>query len=345
MKKEILTLIWSDLLFIIIVAVFDGNQYAASGLVLGFHPVLAVLLALLVVTLAIYAAFNVTVTMQRVLLVAVIIFSMMAYIPRVTKLIEKSVTVELPNIRETTKPDDKFRVPSKNEEYVQSIKDENANIKIINDLEIARVKNINATRTANALTEALALAVVILIFGTLLPYCLYLGSKRLAEKLKFIQRRELKKQVAFVDMRQLFTQSCMDIENSMAALADEFNKRLEEVYSKLDNKALSLTSVSNEIARQREKKAREVLRTLDAFLNTAKNDSVINYSDWATKLKIDRSVVTAIVKRQAEVNPEIRQYLPLTRKNLYPVGLSTVSTAGNSEAAESNSSAVESNNS
>lgn len=335
--KKILYLVWSDLIFIFVVAIFDGNQYAASGLVLGFHPVLAVLLALLVVTLAIYAAFNVTVAMQRVLLVAVIIFSMMAYIPRVTLLIEKSVTVELPNLKEMTKPDDKLRVASKNDEYLQSIKAENANIQILNDLEINRVKNINATKTANALTEALALAVVIVIFGTLLPYCLYLGSKRLAEKLKFMQRMELKKQVANVDMRQMFTQSCMDIENSMAALADEFNKRLEEVYSKLDNKALSLTSVSNEIAKQREKKAKEVLRTLDAFLNTATPDSIINYSEWAEKLKIDRSIVTAIVKRQAEVNPEIRKFLPTVRKNLYPVAVNRDSTGDNSLAAESNS--------
>lgn len=335
--KKILYLVWSDLIFIFVVAIFDGNQYAASGRVLGFHPVLAVLLALLVVTLAVYAAFNVTVVMQRVLLVAVIIFSMMAYIPRVTLLIEKSVTVELPNLKEMTKPDDKLRVASKNDEYLQSIKAENANIQILNDLEINRVKNINATKTANALTEALALAVVIIIFGTLLPYCLYLGSKRLAEKLKFMQRMELKKQVANVDMQQMFTQSCMDIENSMAALADEFNKRLEEVYSKLDNKALSLTSVSNEIAKQREKKAKEVLRTLDAFLNTATPDSVINYSEWAEKLKIDRSIVTAIVKRQAEVNPEIRKFLPTVRKNLYPVAVNRDSTGDNSNAAESNS--------
>ncbi len=335
--KKILYLVWSDLIFIFVVAIFDGNQYAASGLVLGFHPALAILLAVLIVTLALYAAFNVTETMQRVLLVAVIIFSMMAYIPRVTLLIEKSVTVELPNLKEMTKPDDKLRVASKNDEYLQSIKAENANIQILNDLEINRVKNINATKTANALTEALALAVVIVIFGTLLPYCLYLGSKRLAEKLKFMQRMELKKQVANVDMRQMFTQSCMDIENSMAALADEFNKRLEEVYSKLDNKALSLTSVSNEIAKQREKKAKEVLRTLDAFLNTATPDSVINYSEWAEKLKIDRSIVTAIVKRQAEVNPEIRKFLPTVRKNLYPVAVNRDSTGDNSLAAEANS--------
>lgn len=335
--KKILYIVWSDLIFIFVVAIFDGNQYAASGLVLGFHPALAILLAVLIVTLALYAAFNVTETMQRVLLVAVIIFSMMAYIPRVTLLIEKSVTVELPNLKEMTKPDDKLRVASKNDEYLQSIKAENANIQMLNDLETERVKNINLTRKANAITEALALAVVIVIFGTLLPYCLYLGSKRLAEKLKFMQRMELKKQVANVDMRQMFTQSCMDIENSMAALADEFNKRLEEVYSKLDNKALSLTSVSNEIAKQREKKAKEVLRTLDAFLNTATPDSVINYSEWAEKLKIDRSIVTAIVKRQAEVNPEIRKFLPTVRKNLYPVAVNRDSTGDNSLAAEANS--------
>lgn len=308
-----LKLVAPHILFILLVAPFDGNQYYTSATILGFHFILAIASAILVVVLEIYAAFFLPVYMQRMLLGCIIIFSVTAYIPRVTTLIEETAVQELPNIRPYVEPDANLRVASKNELYIDTVEKSNANIDWLNDLEKQRVANLNFVRKANATTKAISVAIMILVFGLLLPYALYVGAQKLAERLKFIETMEIRRAFTVQDLKKMVIENTMSVENSMAQLHEEMQTQIKQLQDDKINKALVLaTSPQDATRREREQKTKAVLREIEAAVRA---DMPFTYKGLATKYKMDRDTIKKIVTEAAKTMPELRHKLDSIKTN------------------------------
>lgn len=301
------------LLLLLFVGILDGNQYSTSAIILGFPFVLAIASAALVVVLSVYAAFYHPVYMQRLLLVCVIIFSMTAYIPKVTSLIEDTAVVELPTILPYKEPDANLRVSSKNDLYIQIVVDQNANIKELNELERERVRNVNFMRKAATTTKVISVAIMVLIFGLLLPYALYLSAHKLAERLKFIETMEIRQAFTVRELKQLVIENTMSVENSMAQLREEIQGQIQQLQEDKTNKALALaTSPQDALRKEREQKTKAVLREVEASVRA---DTSFTYKGLATKYKMDRDTVKKIVTEASKTMPELRRKLDSVKTN------------------------------
>lgn len=305
--KSKLSLVWPHLILLAVVAPFDGNQYYASASLIGYHWIFSVAMSLLIVGITVYAAFHLPPYMQKLFLAAVIIFSIMAYVPSLNKVIEEAVQIELPKTKDYVLPDSELRVKSKNEVYLESITAQNKNIDMYNEAERNRVAIINRTRQLNATSTAVMMLINILIFGTLLPYLLYMGAHKLAERLKFIEIIEVKRNVSLSEMQAALLQTSLDLEVAMAKHEEELNKKMEALKEGFINKTLALAE-NPKAAKdaERSKKAKAVLREFEAYI---KADKKIVWLTIAQDCGVDRDTVKRLAKRALHSMPHLREHL------------------------------------
>lgn len=308
-----LRIVWAHIALILIVAPMDGNQYFKSARILDFPEPLAIASAILIVALALYAAFYLPMYMQVILLVCIIIFSATAYVPVITKLVEETAIVELPNIKAYVEPDANLRVASKNETYLQVIREQNENIKEVNDLEKERVRNLNIVRKTNAVTKSISVAIMVFVFAVLLPFSLFLAAHKLAERLKFIETMEIKRNYSLQEMRNFVTSNSMAVENSLARLEENVNATIQKFKDESINKIAVLSSSPQDARRrEREQKTRALLREVEMMVRA---DTQFSYKGLATQFKMDRETVTKIIKEAAKTMPELQAKLPSIKTN------------------------------
>jgi hypothetical protein len=180
-------------------------------------------------------------------------------------------------------------------------------------LEKERVRNLNIVRKTNAVTKSISVAIMVFVFAVLLPFSLFLAAHKLAERLKFIETMEIKRNYSLQEMRNFVTSNSMAVENSLARLEENVNATIQKFKDESINKIAVLSSSPQDARRrEREQKTRALLREVEMMVRA---DTQFSYKGLATQFKMDRETVTKIIKEAAKTMPELQAKLPSIKTN------------------------------